>query len=199
VALDLLRSLSRHATSLDSREGKFARFLGHVPSAAPLAYLHIVFKPADSRVLAEVALRLRMPRSCVDFLKVQNGANLFLGALDIYGVHEPGQLLNRQDPFSRLPFNIEVENRNWGAVDSREFLAIAGYEFDGSQICISRSSEAVYLFEGEADFLTSEPSMHWPNFDEWITLEIARLAAIFGSGYGRLPHKSKTVPRGQSN
>ena len=41
------------------------------------------------------------------------GAILFSGALSFYGLHAPGQLLNRQDPFSRLPFDIQDESMNW--------------------------------------------------------------------------------------
>lgn len=101
--ISLLRALSGFKGFTD-RESETAFFMAHVPWVAPEAYFHIIYKPAPSATLRDLSSRLRMPKSVVDFLATQNGANLFSGTLSISGVHAPGQLLNRRNPLVGLPY-----------------------------------------------------------------------------------------------
>src|SRR5438105_465333 len=101
--LDLVSSFR----NCDDREGDFAHFRTRVPWVAPAAYLNIVFKPAPLNVLESVALALVAPPDVIEFLKMQNGAILFSGALNVFGVVSPGQLLNRKDNFGLPPFDIK--------------------------------------------------------------------------------------------
>lgn len=193
MTIEVLRLLSAFE-NINDRESETAFFCTHVPQAGSLAYLNIVFKPAAADVLRRAAVKLRMPGVLAEFLSVQNGAILFLGALSIYGVHRSGQLLNRGDPFFDLPFSIEEENRNWPAPDSTRFLAIGGYSFDGSMVCIDRRDCSLSLFgRGERDLLPA-PLLNWPSLQVWLTTEIARLSMLFNHKGKRLVDESQTVP-----
>jgi hypothetical protein len=104
MSIDLLSVVSS-SRRFDDQENVNASFRTRVPWVAPQAYLHIVYKPAPAKLLSEVAERWAFPSVVVDFLSRQNGAMLFSGSLNLYGVVEPTRLLNREDPFSLPPFN----------------------------------------------------------------------------------------------
>jgi hypothetical protein len=123
---------------VNNRESEGAFFRTPAPWVGPEAYLNIIFKPAPRDVLADAGSRLNIPFALTEFLAKQNGAILFSGVLSIYGTHWPGQLLNRSDTFSRLPFNIEFENSNCSPDDPARLLTIGGYGSDGSRVCIDR-------------------------------------------------------------
>lgn len=193
MTIEVLRLLSTFE-NVNDRESETAFFRTHVPQAGSLAYLNIIFKPAATDVLRRVAVQLRMPAVLSEFLKVQNGAILFSGALSIYGVQRSGQLLNRGDPFFDLPFNIEEENRNWPPPDSHRFLAIGGYSFDGSIVCIDRSDCSLSRFSRGEQELLKAPLFKWPSLQGWLTTEIARLSVLFDRRGTRLVDESQTVP-----
>src|SRR5258705_759719 len=99
VSVDLRQLLCRFLRN-DDRESSTAFFLTPVPSIAPLAYLHVVFKPIARHVLKESIAGLEMPSTLIAFFEKQNGAILLSGALNVYGVHPAGQLLKGEDEFS---------------------------------------------------------------------------------------------------
>ena len=189
----LLHALSGFKSPTD-RESETAFFMAHVPWVAPEAYFHIVFKPAPSAALADLSLSLRLPKSIVDFLATQNGAILFSDALSIFGVHAPGQLLNRRNPLKCLPFNIEGENRSWPPFDPDRFLGIGGYSFDGSGVCIDRNDSKIYFFKREQRTLSETSSYSWSSLENWLDSEIARLSFLFDKNGRILVKKSETVP-----
>ena len=157
MGVDIL-SLVSHFENAGDRETSAAVFRTRVQWMGPSAYLHVVFNPAPEDLLSHVSTKLKMPASLVDFLRKQNGAVLFSGALSIYGIHSPGQLLHREDPDFALPFNVEDENQNWPPPDRALYLSIGGYSFDGSRVCINRNDGGVYLFErGIQTLLRSHP------------------------------------------
>src|ERR1700730_7464063 len=112
MSIDLLSLVSRFRP-FDDRDNANASFRTRVPWVAPEAYLNIVYRPAPEKLLFETAERWSFPPSVVDFLRRQNGAMLFSGSLNLYGVVEPGRALNRREPFSLPAFNIEPENKSW--------------------------------------------------------------------------------------
>jgi len=193
MGIDVL-SLVSHFDKAGDRETSTAVFRTRVQWVGPSAYLHVVFKAASADLLSHAAAKLKMPISCVDFLRTQNGAVLFSGALSIYGIHSRGQLLNRQDPDFALPFNIEDENQNWPPPDRALYLSIGGYSFDGSRVCINRHDGKVYLFEREIQTLLRSPSHSWESLDQWITSEVIRLTALFDCRGKRLVDESQTLP-----
>ena len=106
----------------------------------------------------------------------------------------PGQLLNREQPFSQLPFNIEDENDDWPPDDPERFLSLGGYSFDGSEVCIDRGDSRIYLFQRDEEALASSPSASWRSLEEWITSEISRLSFLFSHDGHRLAAESQTLP-----
>ena len=193
MMVELLSLLSKFRV-LNDRESEAAYFRTNIPWVGSQAYLNIVFKPAPPEVLVDTAGRLGMPGSLVEFLQIQNGAILFSGALSVCGVHRPGQLLNREQPFSQLPFNIEDENDDWPPNDPERFLSLGGYSFDGSEVCIDRGDSRIYLFQRDEEALASSPSASWRSLEEWITSEISRLSFLFSHDGHRLAAESQTLP-----
>jgi len=93
MSIDLLSLISRFRP-FDDRENANASFRTRVPWVAPEAYLNIIYKPAPPKLLSEIAGKLSFPLSVIDFLRQHNGAMLFSGSLSLFGVVEPGRLLN---------------------------------------------------------------------------------------------------------
>ena len=107
-------------------------------------YLHIVFKGGDSKVLDAVGDQLmRLPRSWLEALSVQNGSILFSGAMSLYGANSPTALLNRIDVFERLPFSIVDVNRSFPAQPTKRFVAIGGYGYDGTRAVLDHDNGSV--------------------------------------------------------
>lgn len=193
MSVEILSLLSAFRSRADE-ESQLAYFRVPVSWLGPHAYLNIVFKPCPQSLLAEAARRLRMPSPLIDFLKLQNGASLFAGALGIYGVRSPGQLLKRDERLFHLPFDIEEENYSWPPFDCGRLLAIGGYGFDGSTVCIDRSDLRVHLFRRGDHILSATASASWRDLDEWISNEISRLSSFFDQDGKRLVDESLTVP-----
>jgi len=133
---------------------------------------------------------MKMPPPLVDVLAQHNGAMLFSDALSLYGVVRQGQMLNRSDPFSLPPYNIESENRSWPPPDRDRFLKIGGYGFDGSGVCIDRDYLRVVVFRRREKL----PFRSWPSLDAWLTSEINRLSDLFDATGRRLVEESETLP-----
>jgi hypothetical protein len=189
-----LRDLVSQFREANDRESESAYFRTHVPWVAPLAYFNIIYKPALGDVLREAISRLDIPPVFAQFLAVQNGAILFSGALSIYGVLRPGQLLNRSEPFSLPPFDIDDENLNWPSCDPERFLAIAGYGFDGSRVCIDRRNLDIHLFQRGERELKRTPAANWKDLDGWLTSEVVRLSCLFDHEGHRLTNEAETLP-----
>lgn len=189
MALDLMHELS-HYEPVDDRENDIAFFRVHRPELGSAAYLHVIYKAPNPDSLRKVAENLRLPQEFSSFLQKQNGANLFSNSLYLFGIVPKGQMLNRKDPFSLPPFDLQWENDNLDGVDRERFLAIGGYGFDGSTTFIDRSNDQVVaLPRGESKLLAS-----WSHFSIWIRAEIDRLSALFSSRGERLVNESETVP-----
>lgn len=189
-----IRRLLPDSSTAKNRESATAFFLCPDPWIAPLAYLHIIFKPVSDPLLKSLTAELELPLPLHFFFKQQNGAILFSGALSFYGLHTPGQLLNREDPFSRLPFDLQNEGGSWSPVNPKQFLVIGGYGFDGSTICIDRSNLRVVMFKRVKTGLAKVPSHSWETLEDCVVSEIARLSAIFDKSGGLLVDGRLTVP-----
>ena len=188
MSIDLL-SLVSDFRRFDDQENANASFRTRVPWVAPAAYLNIVFKPAPSKLLFEVAGRWSFPSVVIDFLSRQNGAMLFSGSLALYGVVDPTRLLNRQDPFSLPPFDIERENKSWTFHPDR-LLVVGGYRFDGSRASIDRVDGQIHVFQKGQRI----PAVSWVSFDSWLLSEIGRLQLLFDADGKRACPDSETGP-----
>ena len=175
---------------INERENDVAFFQAHVPWVAQDAYLNVIFKPVPPDILSDAAAKMKIPAPVLQLLARHNGAILFSHSLSLYGVVRPGQLLNRSDPFSLPPFNIETENRSWPSPNRDRFLKIGGYGFDGSAVCIDRRDLQILVFRrGE-----KEPYCSWSNLEVWLNTEIRRLSELFDVSGKRLVDEAKTLP-----
>lgn len=173
------------------REGVHAWFFTPTPWIAPAAHLHVVFKPAPTEALQDVARRMRFPGSFAKLLSSHNGATLFCGDLAVYGVHQVGQLLNRTDPYARLPFNIEWENDSWRN-DRDRLLVIGGYRYDGSRVCADRTTAEVSVFPRDG----GEPIAVFKSVEDWLTVEIARFRRLYDAEGRFFGTQEETGPPG---
>ena len=188
--------LRNHFDKFDSArnvENELAYFLTPVPWVAPDAYLNVVWKGANPENLKRVGERVKIPAEFRDFLRIQNGAVLFSDALSIFGVHEEGQLLNRNGPLQALPFNIEEENENWLPPEPSRFLAIGAYGFNGSRVCVDRTNGEISLFPRDA-CTPAKCIYSWRSIGEWLKSEIERLSTLFDRMGCRLVDQHFTVP-----
>jgi hypothetical protein len=188
MRIDLL-SLISNFRPFDDQENANASFRTRVPWVAPEAYLNIIYKPAPAKLLSDVAEKHSFPSVVVDFLERQNGAMLLSGSLNLYGVVEPGRILNREDRFSLPPFNIELENKSWPVHPDR-LLVIGGYKFDGSRACIDRTDGQIHVFQKGRRI----PAVSWASFDSWLVDEITRLRLLFDDDGKRTGPDSETGP-----
>jgi hypothetical protein len=193
MSIDLLKLVS-HFRPFEDRENTNAWFRTLVPWVGPEAFLNIVYKPASPSLLSDVARKCRFPAAVVEFFTHQNGAMLFSGSLNLYGIVEPGRLLNREDRFTLPPFNIERENES-RSFDRDRFLVLGGYKFGGSRVCVDRSDEHVHVFSKRQQ----TPIASWPDFDRWLTSEITRLCGLFDNDGRRTAPESDTGPPESTN
>ena len=189
MTFDLLAALGKFE-SVNDRESKVAFFRTHVPWVAPEAYLNIVYKPAQKKVLAEVATKLCIPKPWIQFLEQTNGACLFSADLYVMGVVGEGTRLNRGDHWSLPPTNIEHSNRVAEPLDLGRYLIIASYGWDGSRVCLDRETLRVYVFhKGE-----SKPYAVWNSAEEWVRTEVERLSTLFDEKGKLLLNEALTLP-----
>lgn len=189
MSIDLQRLLDRFRAFKDF-DNAIASYRTLVPWVAPEAYLNIIYRPAPPQLLSDVGAKLRFPAPVFELLANYNGAKLFSGSFYLHGIVEPGRLLNRQDGFSMPPYNIEGANRSW-RIDPSRLLVIGGYQFDGSHVCIERSTGKILFFEAKQTIA----QLTWPNLESWLREEISRLCTLFDTDGRRLWPESETVPR----
>jgi hypothetical protein len=187
-----LYKLLREFEDINDQESETAYFRTNVPSVAPLAYLHIIFKPVPDPVRSERTQALQIPRSLADFYRAQNGAILFSGSMSIYGLHQPGQLIERDDVFRILAFNIEDHNSE---PPRPSLLCCGGYSVDGSSVWIDRIDGIIYRYMQHL----RAPCNTWRSLEEWIGHEISRLSALFDRRGTNLSDLSFTAPPHDSN
>jgi hypothetical protein len=186
--IDLLKLLSKFE-NVNNQENDVAYHLTHVPWVAPLAYLNIIYKPAAPTTLESVSDVMRIPKPWKEFLAATNGARLFSAYLYVYGVVEPGTLLDRSDPFRLPPINLEQTNRGL-TLDRQQYLEIASYGQDGSMVCLDRQKNTVSAFHRGSK--TAYAS--WPTCEEWLNLEVKRIAGLFDSRGKLLADGDATLP-----
>jgi hypothetical protein len=171
-----------------------ASYYIHVPQLAPYGYLHIIFAPTDRQVLVHSAQYLLIPECLQSFFSTQNGANLFFGRLSIFGILERGRLLNRGADRVQAPFDIEKENSRWNFLPEEEWLLIAAYSYDGTQVTLHRSGGNVRAVERKSH----KPLSEWPSLDVYLRNEIKRLTPLFDTAGNLLVDPKYTVPGSES-
>jgi hypothetical protein len=187
--INLLKVLSL-GSKTELLESKTGYFYKNVPSVAPEAYFHVIFKPIAPTLVAAIYDLVAMPKIWKNFLSIQNGANLFSGAICLYGIHPQGQLLNRTGGLdSRLPFNLVSEGRRVSWLGKELNLVIGSYGFDRSVVCLNREDGSISVYRGKDELLAS-----WDAASSWLMDETARLSVLFDSDGNRLVDEAETKP-----
>jgi len=191
MALHLLQLIARFE-GIDDVETAHAFFRTKLPTVAPEAYLHTVYKPAPAVLMSEVSAELKLPGSVVDFYHCCNGAHLFVNALSIFGCVASETTINRSDRFKLLPFDVREINRELKAKFARgNLVAIAFYSYDGSLVCVERATGETICFVGDA---LSKERTRWKSIDEWLSQEIQRISFLFDQRGNRLVEKENLLP-----
>lgn len=156
--------------------------IGHVPSVAPLAYLHTIFAPLEVAEFDELeqALQRGLPSAYRDALTQTNGLKLFVSSIAFYGFRLS---VARSGDSSRQPYSIVTANtleRPRGLKDNE--LVVGTYSFDGSILTMTGGSPN--LTWRTQDGLHS--NRIWPSLDEFLSQEIPRLEKLLGPGYATL-------------
>lgn len=172
-----------------SYETGTAKMYFHIPWIGPGAYLHTVFKPANEAQLEQASQELCISPWWKDFLRVQNGANLFLNSLYIFGVVHPSMLRVRTVE-ARIPFDIEEQNREASLSSLGNWLQIGAYGYSGTRILLDRTTNMV-----QAEHPTGKCSpMRWAHPESWIRSELKRLSLLFSQDGRLLTDERLTEP-----
>ena len=156
-----------------------------------MAYLNILFAPATEAIRREVVAELEIPQALAELYKDLNGFHL-LQTISVYGLlPSSGYLLNRQDSYQRLPFNLRDQNREAGTSHTSH-LTFDSYDYDGSGLFIHRRSGEITCFAGVQ---RSDVRMRWPSLDEWLDSELERLVPLFDSRGNTRDHFGNAIAR----
>jgi hypothetical protein len=161
----------------------------HMPWVGPEAYLHTIFAPAAPACLKQVSEELRIPKLWQAFLERQNGANLYLNSLYIYGAVEANLLIDRSG-VGRVPFNILELNAEANLSPKDEWLQIGNYGFRGSRVLLSRRDGCVRV----VDLSSDKTLVEWLSTEVWLGSELKRLSALYSSEGRLLTDERLTEP-----
>ncbi len=167
-------------------------FRTNAQSIAPRAYLNIYYRAAVEEIQKTIIESLGLPQDVREFYRTHNGANLFVGAIHIYGFLPPGQLIERGDWRKRLPHNFIIINEEYFPdLILRNSLCLGSYGYDLSMVCVSRDTGEIICVEG-SNF--NRVRAKWGSFESWLTSEIVRLSNYFDSVGHRLVDIERTLP-----
>jgi hypothetical protein len=154
------------------------RIIAHIPRDYPEAYLHAIYVPLQETKWKEYAIDI--PDQLADLYRECNGLSIFSNSLSIYGIRENYQRDLSSAQFQ--PFDLKQHDKEHRSVwhklkkkesDDRTFFG--SYEWDGSGVYVTKSSEKVFrCFRNE-----STPRNEWKNIEYFLSSEYARLEMLF--------------------
>jgi hypothetical protein len=162
----------------------------HLPWVGTHAFLHTIFRPADRTSLRRLSIELKIPEIWQEALAHQNGANLYLNALYIYGALDQNRLKDRSGT-ELLPFSIGECNEESGLSSDEEWLQIGSYGYSGAMVLLSRTDGCVKSIDQSG----RETLSTWPNVHRWLEDEVRRLSLLFSAEGRLLTDERFTEPR----
>jgi hypothetical protein len=175
----ILGPLEEWAHLGETKNDMGTRLIGHAPHIAPKAYVNVVYPPLGEDDLEEFSQRLGkpMPEQFKEFLLNANGLNVFSDALRVMGYR----------PLKRKP-NAGVYDyascimtanapRRINGVREQDTV-VAWYKVDGSYVLLDESGKAVRFDPRDGGRVIQE----WPDFDTWLSSEIAVLNEKYKTG-----------------
>ena len=187
MSIDLLSLISQFRPA-DDRENANACFMTRVPWVALEAYLNIVYKPAPAGLLSEVAEKWAFPSVVVDFLSRQNGAMLFSGALNLYGVVEPGRLSTGRIDFLCHRSILSGKTNPGRSIQIACSWSEVTSSTDRAHASTVRMGRFTSFRRGRI------PRISWASFDSWLLGETRRLLFLFDEDGKRIGPDSDTGP-----
>jgi hypothetical protein len=179
----------------DDRELERIVYKTRVPSVAPMAYLNVLFKPAEKELRERRVKQLGIPDSLTSFYEHYNGASLLSGSINIFGFVPDRYVLNRANWFEkRIPHNILEINKALEA-DRGDWIFYADYGYDRSLVCIEKETQIITCFVGED---LRRVRQTWASFNAWLEGEISRLSFYFDENGNRLVPEEQTLPGTES-
>lgn len=166
------------------------RLIGHIPHAAPEAYLHIIYPPLNNEQITSIeeAITKKLPDELKAFLKVSNGINLFADSLSIDGLRHSYVRVGDE---AWQPYSMVTPNTIERPPDADESLVfLGGYCWDGSLLCMTPHSPVVY----RCQFGTAKVLNKWSSFDEMLTSEVNRLSTLFDEKGRKIDADAPTAP-----
>jgi len=152
--------------------------IGHTPSVAPKAYINIIYAPLDEGSFSEFEERYprQLPPQYKQCLKYANGLSIFFDALRISG-YIP--LKRKGSHPHNYPDNFMMYNHSARMKGMKEDDAIVGwYKADGSHVLLDKKGRAKRIDTLGDGTLIQE----WPDFDTWLTSEVAFLGEEYKAG-----------------
>ncbi len=158
----------------------------------PLAYLHVIYRPASPSMIMQVGQAMQFPVSLQHFYECCNGLSLYSGTIRMFGCVQAGTLLDRSDPLYLPPLDIIKMNQQFVSPrSSHHMLCIGVYSYDRSLVCIDRQSERVTCYRGE-DLRHQRGS--WSTIENWLSSECSRLSSQFSPDGRRLGDERFGLP-----
>lgn len=189
TAIDLIDLLGLSNRNPDYKTSN-AIFYGPTPWIAPLAYAHVIFSPAVEAHISQISEALKIPQFWKEFLRRQNGADLFSGALYLYGVIPRGEPLNRSSLRTEKPFNIEWRNCDSIFKDKGIWLLVGSYGYNRTLLLVNRESGEARLADDSGNTISDVGF----TIDQWISNEISRLSRLFDASGRLITDSAQTLP-----
>jgi hypothetical protein len=148
--------------------------VGHIPHVAPLAYLHVLYRPLDPDELEDLARSFLqpLPEEYLWLLRQTNGLNLFADSLAIFGMERS----RSRDPSRHQPYDVGRMNEFERLPALDPHILFVGAHGDGMGIYLdSRSGRAT----SRGPFDDPTVREEWPSLLDLLSDESARLSALF--------------------
>jgi hypothetical protein len=189
-APDELRLESVIGLGSPDRKGTGASYYIPLPKVAPFAYLHTIFQAATDETLRSACAKLKLPAIWQKFLSVQNGANLFLNSLYLYGAVRPDQPRIRGGNYITMPFSMGEMNSENSFQPSGELLQVGSYRYNGAQLLLNRETGRMLAVNKSNNQLAAD----WIDVATYLNNELARLNALHDRAGRLLVDERYTVP-----
>lgn len=154
------------------------RLIGHAPHVAPKAYVNVVYAPVNINDLDEFTQRLGrpIPHQLKEFLSFANGLMVFSGALRVFGF-VPLKRKVDSHIYNYPPCVMTDNSRRMNGVKEHDTV-VAWYKVDGSYVLLDENGKAVRFDPKTGGHAIQE----WPDFDTWLSSEIAVLSEKYKAG-----------------
>lgn len=188
---DILSILESFSHLGEKKYSDGAKQIGYIPHKAPLAYLHVLFRPLTIEDIYRIedVLHCSLPDQYKEFLFLTNGINLFSDSLSLDGLRTS---YDRTGNGKIEPYDIQTPNIEERPKDAKNsFVFIGGYNFDGSHLYIDTNTGKVFRCE-------RWHSLHilneWKDFWTMLSSEVERLNKLFDKDGRRIDPQKPTTP-----